>query len=144
MANSIIPYRIHYLNVQPSAALTAAIEEGTLQLAPYRDRVASCDVHVGSWVQHHDLGRSYRVTLEVEPRAGGMPVSIDCESEQDPPYAALLEQVGQAFQRAARRLSARAEHAASMRVPTLSADARRLHPLHGLAPEERQLGLDDD
>lgn len=54
------------------------------------------------------------------------------------------ELVREAFQRAARRLSARAQYAAYQPPSRLSSDARRLHPLHGFAPEECQLGADDE
>jgi hypothetical protein len=143
MSKPTIAFRVHYLNVQPSDELSAAVEQGLSLLAPFGDRVTRCDVHIGRWVQHHAVSQSYRVTLELEPRAPALPVSVECESEPDAAPDALLLQVGVAFRRAAKRLSERAQHAAALSVPLLSPDARRLHPLHGLAPEDSQLGADD-
>lgn len=136
--------RVHYLNVPPSDALSAQIEHGVALLDPFRARIARCDVHVGRWMQHHGSGTSYRVTLELEPESGALPVSIECESAPNPSPSRLFELVGEAFARAATRLAARAQYAASEAEVGLSPDARRLHPLHGLAPEEVQFGANDD
>ncbi len=143
MSGSKISFRVHYLNVVPSETLSAAVEQGMALLDRHAGHVAHCDVHVGRWVQHHRHDSSYRVTLEIEPHAGSLPVSIECESALNAPAPVLLELVREAFQRAVRRLTARAQQAASQPGPMLSPDARRLHPLHGLAPEEWPCGSDD-
>jgi hypothetical protein len=143
MSKPIIPFRIHYLNVKPSDALSVAVEHGLSKLAPFRDRVARCDLHVGRWIQHHYAGSSFRATLEIEPQPGALPLSVECESKPDEAHPALLRLVHDAFARAAMRLAARSQHAAELPVSQQRLEARRLHPLHGLASGELPPGADE-
>jgi hypothetical protein len=140
MATPSIPFRVHHLNTQPNSALSEAIESGLALLMPHSARIEHCDVHVGCWVQHHSVGRSYRVVIELEPREDAVAFSMECESAPNPSREVLVELVRDAFARTARRLAAREQlndrfgtpepvHHHSHRVP-LAAGLR-------YAPDER-------
>lgn len=137
MTNTKLSYRVHRLAVRQSDALDTAIAQGLAQLEPYSARIAHCAVHVGRWVQHHEAGACYRVTLELTPEPGTAPVTIECESGHAGDDSQLLPLLSQAFARAARRLAAREQ------TSPLSAEARRLHPLHGLAREDLTYTADE-
>jgi hypothetical protein len=107
MATPSIPFRVHHLNVQPNSALADAIESGLELLTPHRARIEHCDVHVGCWVQHHSVGRSYRVSIDLAPSEDAVAFSMECESAPNPTREVLVELVRDAFARTARRLAAR-------------------------------------
>jgi ribosome-associated translation inhibitor RaiA len=131
-------FQVRYQGLVTSDELRAAVERRAARLERFHERVAACRVAVQRWYQHHGQGSNYRVAIDLT--LPGEELAIARESELDARPEALKSTLESAFEGAESALQRRAAHGASSvsHASHVSADARRLHPLHGRAPEDVQ------
>ena len=103
---NIAPFiRVKYWGLRPSPELERAIADASESLGPHRATIESCELHVGRWVQHHDQGYSYRLSLNIEHR--GSMLSLEDETDLNASVEARDQMLRKAFARAASRLASK-------------------------------------
>ena len=60
-----IPLEINYRNLEPTPALTDAIEKKTAKLEQFYDRITGCHVTLEAPHQHHHKGKQYQVHIRL-------------------------------------------------------------------------------
>jgi hypothetical protein len=129
---------IRYRGIAASPELRASVEHHAARIARFHERVAACRVALERWYQHHGQGSSYRVEIDME--LAGEELTVARESALGVPREALESTLSAAFDQAESALEQRAA-SGSCAVPHVqqpSERARRLHALHGRAPEDEQ------
>ena len=119
-----------------SPALHAGVERDATRLARFHERVAACRVALERWYQQHGQSSNCRVESDLE--LPGEKLGVARESQRDAGEEALESSLSASFEGAEEALSRRAARATwtASHAPQRSAEARRLHPLHGHAPED--------
>src|SRR6201992_4190288 len=98
----IEPYiQLRYWGLWPSPELEATIAASSARLSPYRDRIESCELHIGRWSRHHEQGLLFRATLSIEPAGGGAAIAMEEETEVGAPVAARTDVLETGVARAA-------------------------------------------
>jgi hypothetical protein len=129
------PIRVSYQGVVPSAALRDSVARQLQRLEPFRAAMDDCRLELQRWHQHHQQGTSYRVALEVDVPARA--ITLAREAPQEPDSRALERLLQNTVDAAERALSMlQADPQLGRHLASHSADARRLHALHGQSPED--------
>jgi hypothetical protein len=105
LTTSPVRVRVHYLGLRPTPALRGLVEEEAARLSSYAKLIDSAELHVGNWHLHHDAGRLYRVSLELQLTEGRGELSTTRESELDAAPDGLVSALHDAFETSLMRLS---------------------------------------
>lgn len=127
----VIPPVISYHNMEPSAAIDAAIREKAAKLDRFYDHIMSCRIAVESRHQQHRKGNLYHVRLDITVPGGELVVSRD--PEKNHAHEDIYVAIRDAFKAATRQLE---EYGSKQRGDVKAHDV----PPHGrisvLVPEE--------
>ena len=105
------PLQISYRDVEPSAAIDAAIRERALKLEEFFDRITGCRVMIESPHRHHRQGRLYH--LRVELAVPGRVLVVNRDPQEDQSHEDIYVAIRDAFDAVRRQLE---DYAHEMRV----------------------------
>lgn len=98
----MIPLKVDYKNFEAHPDLNPLIQEQTIKLEKYFDRITSCHVVVSRPHQHHVNGNVYHVHIELH--IPGNNIAITKESERDIRHDNPSVAIRDAFKSASRKL----------------------------------------
>jgi hypothetical protein len=104
LTTSSVPVRVHYLGLRPSPTLRSLVEVEAARLSGYAKLIDTVQLHVGNWHLHHDAGRLYRVSLEIQLTEGRGELATTRESELNAPSDALIVALRETFETSLSRL----------------------------------------
>jgi hypothetical protein len=84
--------------------LRGLVEQESARLSAYAKVIDSVELHVGNWHLHHDAGRLYRVSLEIQLTEGRGELATTRESDLNAEADALVVTLREAFETSLVRL----------------------------------------
>lgn len=96
------PVQISYRGIEPSEAITRAIEDRARKLETFFDKIESCTVVVEAPHQHHRQGNLYHVRVRLT--VPGEELVISRDPEEHAPHEDAYLAVNDAFKEATRQL----------------------------------------
>ncbi len=97
-----IPLQIRFRNIEPSAAVEAAVRKRAEQLERFDDRITSCLVTIEIGHKHRHKGNLYHVVIDVRTPSGEVVVSR--MPNDKPAHADVYVAIRDAFNAARRQL----------------------------------------